>query len=329
MKVDPIWVMLGIELLVILLCVSVFLGFRQKRLRAGLREPLKTDSGPLMELVAKEILRLKKQAGLPDDKPKTLANTFEKELVKANINYLERIAGVLQKGEGDFGTLSEHFDRSFKGMLEPEPQLQHLKGEGQQKYQPVQEEASHDVPLSEKFNDFFKLQRKRLSNFSVSETVIEHFQEKFAAMKKRNRELREQLNEVKDEAERCRLMEMVAEELELTNQELDLCVQTLENENRDLLKKIAEVERDAEGEVADFLKVIDQQLTEKLSSYEKELMANKEAGGFVDEGEREELLAELEGKNREILEYKERIARLEEKYSALCPNTNSSEEAVL
>jgi predicted RNase H-like nuclease (RuvC/YqgF family) len=146
--------------------------------------------------------------------------------------------------------------------------------------------------------------------------MLDDFEKKFEKIRDANAKLKESIALLIPEAERSKEYEKIIEQIEKTNRELNVCVNSLKYENKNLDKKAKSLQIDLEMLKRKIDSTVDK------SEYEKIL---KEKGVL------EEKVKQLEKKLADQVKEYEKLSKdyqwLEKEYNALYKNVNENNEA--
>jgi len=172
--------------------------------------------------------------------------------------------------------------------------------------------------LSEMYNklDFHKQDsEEKEAQLILLKQMLDDFEKKFEKIRDANAKLKESIALLIPEAERSKEYEKIIEQIEKTNRELDVCVNSLKYENKNLNKKAKSLKIDLEMLKRKISTTVDKTEYEKVCNDKKVL---------------EEKVKELEHKLSDQLKEYEKLSKdyqwLEKEYNALYKNTGENSE---
>ncbi len=154
-------------------------------------------------------------------------------------------------------------------------------------------------------------QKGKSSELLKWKVMFEDLQAKFKQIKNINMKLKGAIETLVPDAEKSKEYEQLISDLELNNNELDLCLETLENKNDELEKRAITSEHKVEG--------LNRKLQDYVSKakYNMALSENKSLELKVDS-----LKKQLESQAKEYENLEKNYAWLENEYNALYNNIN-------
>ena len=303
MRIDPFYIMVMAEFILIFALLSVYLLVRLKR--AGQREKeliikvKKPDFTPLTNALHEEMAELEKRIdNIPEKEDNIFHINLQRKIFELNLEFIRTINQTLTESK-DLKTLSETLTVEFRKAASRS--LQWVKDIIEEKNEAIKQktlESAEKDELIEKLEEKILKQKHRLADLMGMQEMVEQLRKRVEFLKERNKELKSRLQEAKDSDDKDAAYQAIVEELEANNKDLLMCVQTLEKENERLMQKLKEYE---EG-----FNAINSDVNNIVSSSD---------GASSEEVQR--LKAELQSKEEEIERLKTELDNLEREYTAL------------
>lgn len=220
-RIDPLLFLLLIEALFILTLVSLYLYKRYKD-TAGLQKKIRLRREGLIETYRHDMQELHGQIMKYQNKPgKRAGKELILDYMNSEKNFLRAIVEGLEKIDTHEGPLCEEVYNRYRGLHKG--QFDKLKKATQQK---------------NKFEQIVNSQRDKVARLLSYKDLLEEMKEKFARISDANKKLRDTLNELLPEAERSEELEKALKNFELSNRDMNMSLNTLEEENKRLSEKL-------------------------------------------------------------------------------------------
>ncbi|RME67135.1 MAG: hypothetical protein D6778_03680 [Nitrospirae bacterium] len=290
MVIDPLWFILGIELLAVLTGVSLYLGYKiysQSRRR-------KREESVLLKAIDTTIKLLKENIGRVQERD--TESSMRKKGLELEVQIIEALRDSLKKGLIDSESFNETFyEHSQKAVGEF---ITWFKAFTEKKDEII---ARARAALKERDDALKKLQdalRKKKAQLQdlISKTETQkNILKRWQFIKEQNKKLKQMIEELKVKAQEAEQLKEIVSALEATNRELTTCVEVLEEENN--------------------------RLTQQLIQYKKMLDILDESGQIIEKVQNSEglqdLLLELKQKDEEIKRLRKELQTLEHEYMVL------------
>ena len=306
MRVDPFWIMVLVEFVLVFGGLSLYLGIRlwKGNKKCSSREIIaKQDMSVLLDSLTEEMKVLEgKIESIPEKESNVFHINLQRKIFELNLDLIKTLYESLTESN-DINAIAESITTGFRktanrGLLWAKEVI-----EGKNEIIKKKElESIEKDEIIDKLQQKLRKQKQRLADLIGAQEMVEQLKKRINFLKERNKSLKEKLNEARESDDKDKAYSAIVEELEATNKELYLCVQTLEKENERLLRKIKEYEEGFYEINKDIVEIIK---TDNGSS------------NFND------LKAEIEAKDREIERLKRELANLEKEYAALYKEVHS------
>ncbi len=310
MKVDPFWLMVLSEFVLIFGGLSIYLYIKNNRLkRRVIKEGKKDrlDLRGLLDCLSGEMNELQEKIeNIPDKEDNMFHINLQKKIFELNLDLIKTLYESITDNS-DINAIAESITTGFRktanrGLLWAKEMI-----EGKDELIMKKEmESKEKDDIIDKLQQKLRKQKQRLADMLGAQEMVQQLRKRVEFLKERNRILKERLKEARNSEDKDRAYGEIIEELEATNKELYLCIQTLEKENERLMKKIKEYEEGFYNINEDIAEII------------------KTGNGSVSSSEEiERLKAEIQARDKEIERLKSELASLEKEYTALYKEVHS------
>ncbi len=304
MKIDPFYIMVMAEFLLIFAGLSVYLFIRLRR--AGIREREliikieKPDFSPLTKALQEEMAELEERIDKIPEKEDNIFNiNLQRKIFELNLDFVRTINQTLSESK-DLKSLSETLTVEFRKAASRS--LQWVKDIIEEKNEAIKQktlESAEKDELIEKLEEKIQKQKHRLADLIGMQEMVEQLKKRVDFLRERNKELKNRLQEAKDSDDKDAVYQAIVEEMEANNRDLLMCVQTLEKENERLMQKLREYEEGFNAINSDVSQIVSSSATASSSE------------------EIERLKKELQSKEEENRKLKSELENLEREYTAL------------
>ncbi|RMG68967.1 MAG: hypothetical protein D6710_09465 [Nitrospirae bacterium] len=313
MRIDPFYLMVMGEFLLIFLALTVYLFFRLKRASRAQRELIVKAENPDLSILTntfkKEMEELEARIEKIPEKDDNLFHiNLQRKIFELNLDFIKTIHDSIVESEG-LKALSESLTIGFRKAANRS--LLWVKDIIEGKNQEIQlksRESAEKDEIIERLGEKIHKQKQRLAELMGMQDMVEQLKKRVEFLKERNRELKSKLEEAKNSDDKDAAYQAIVEELEANNKDLLMCVQTLEKENERLMQKLREYE---EG-----FNAINSDVNSIVSA----------SNGGADQAEINRLKEELQAKDKEIENLKTELENLEREYTALYKQVHEAEQ---
>ncbi len=303
MRIDPFYIMVMAEFIIIFAGLSIYLLIKLKR--AGEREKEliikieKPDFSPLTNALQEEMAELEGRIDKIPEKDDNIFNiNLQRKIFELNLDFIKTINDSLTESN-DLKTIAESLTIGFRKAASRS--LQWVKEIIEEKNEAIKQktlESAEKDELIEKLEEKIQKQKHRLADLIGMQEMVEQLRKRVDFLRERNKELKNRLQEAKDSDDKDAAYQAIVEEMEANNRDLLMCVQTLEKENERLMEKLREYEEGFNAINSDVKNIV-----------------NSSDGASSEEIER--LKKELQSKEEENARLKSELENLEREYTAL------------
>ncbi len=310
MRIDPFWLMVLAEFVLIFAGISLFL-YRKLLHIKNAQKTVEIEKGPdfgaLLLSLKREMVELENRIeNIPEKEDNIFHINLQRKIFELNLDLIKTFHDSLTQ-HTELDAIAESITTGFrkavnKGLLWAK---EIVEGKNQLIMQKELESIEKD-DIIKKLQDKLRKQKQRLADLIGTQEMVDQLKKRIEFLKNRNKDLKEKLLKAKDSDDKDKAYQEIIEELEATNKELYLCVQTLEKENERLMNKIKEYEEGFHNINEDIVEIM------KAGN-----------GSSVSSEEIEKLKAEIQEKDKEIERLKTELENLEKEYTALYKEVHS------
>ncbi len=303
-RIDPLYLLLLLEFILIL---TVALGYLILRYRKASKNRTAKEFIGLSDLLAvieeeeralnEKIERISDTSGgdidlLIEKRSYELHLQFLKDAIKSSNTGFPGFSGFITRG------FRETANRSLlwvKELLEKRDRI----------IKEVEKGLAERESAIDRLRSILIKQKRRMADLMSSQEMLVHLKKKFDLLREKNGELKERLRETLGGRDKGSPAEELLKEMEEINRELEICVETLENENKKLQERLISYEEGFGNIEQDILGMLSLKKTPK------------------DIEEMEGMIKELKDKDKEIREVRKEKEDLEKEYMVLYKQVNS------
>lgn len=289
-KIDPLWFILGIELLAVFAVSSLYLAYR---LYTHSRHQKRQES-VLLKAIDATLKLLKENISRTNERD--TESSMRKKGLELEVQIIEALRDSLRKGlidsESFNETFYEHSQKAVTDFITWFKAFTEKKDEIITKARVALKERDDAL---KKLQDALKKKKAQLEELIARAEAQKNILKKWQFIKEQNQKLKKMISELKIKAKEAEQLKEIVAALEATNRELTTCVEVLEEENT--------------------------RLNQQLLQYRKMLELLDEGGQIIEKVQHSEglqdLLLELKQKDEEIKKLRKELQTLEHEYMVL------------
>lgn len=307
-RIDPLYIMLLAEAVMLLVGLSVYLYIKAKRSHGGVEKSV-IDITHLIEELHKEKEALEgKREVFEDERTDDTGILLHRKTFQMHHEFLKDMIETTERAEHtEIENLTEFLKRGIRetinrGIL----WVKEVIDAKDSRIAELEEELASREGTIEQMKAAFIKQKYKIADLLSSQEMLEQIQKRFDFLKERNKQLKEKLHKALSDKENKPADPALIEELETVNKELELCIETLEKENQRLQERLSQYENG--------INEMEENFTEFLTGQDTAVSGSDEADA---------LRKELEEKEKELEQLKKDMEDLEKEYMVLYKQVNS------
>ncbi len=289
-RLDPLWVVIGIEALVLFVGLSAFLGYRlfihsrhQRQQETALLKAIDTT----IKLLKENISRIQE---------KDTETSMRKKGLELEIKIISTFRDSLKKGLIDRDSFNEtFFEGSQKAVTEFIEWFKKFTEKKDEIITRARAALKQRDEALQKLQDALKKKKAQVEELIASAEKQKILFRRLQFVKQQNQKLKELIAQLKEKAREAEQLKEIVAALEATNRDLSTCVEILEQENT--------------------------RLTEQLRQYQQMIQLFDESGQIIEKLKADkglqEILQELKEKDEEIKRLRKELETLEKEYMSL------------
>lgn len=303
-RIDPLYLILLLEFILIL---TVALGYLILRYRKASKNMTAKEFIGLSDLLAV----IEEEERALNEKVERMSGTsgedidllLEKRSCELHLQFLK---DAIKSSKTGFGGLSGFITRGFRETANRSLLwVKELLEKRDRIIKEVEKGLAERESAIDRLRSILIKQKRRMADLMSSQEMLVQLKKRFDLLRERNAELKERLRETLGSGDKGSPAEELLKELEEINRELEICVETLENENKKLQGRLISYEEGFGNIEHDILDMLSLKKTPK------------------DIEEMECLIKELKDKDNEIREIRKEKEDLEKEYMVLYKQVNS------
>jgi len=303
-RIDPLYLLLLLEFILILTVALGYLILRYRKASGNRTAKEFIGLSDLLAVIEEEERALnEKVERISDTSGEDIDLLLEKRSCELHLQFLK---DAIKSSNTGFPGLSGFITRGFRETANRSLLwVKELLEKRDRIIKEVEKGLAERESAIDRLRSILIKQKRRMADLMSSQEMLVQLKKRFDLLRERNAELKKRLRETLGSGDKGSPAEELIKELEEINRELEICVETLENENKKLQERLISYEEGFGNIEHDILDMLSLKKTPK------------------DIEEMEGLIKELKDKDKEIQEVRKEKEDLEKEYMVLYKQVNS------